>query len=160
MASNQLGYTDSQWEVLKSGPVHMLKQVAGADSLVDHAEWSSLVEAVRAAAHDDQDELVHAVMSDLAEELRDGAAQEERDGFHALDGLRAVRLLLDSRDDKGAHYRETLMRFGATIAESSGAQLTRTFASFHGHGGWKRSSGTSAMEREALHAAAEALGVD
>ncbi len=159
MASNKFGYSDSQWEVLKEGPVHMLKQVAGADSLVDRAEWTALVDAVLAAANH-EDELVRAVMSDLSAELHDGAALGEHDGFKSLDGLRAVRLLLDSREDKGLRFRETMMQFGATIAESSGAQLTRTFAAFQGEAGWKKSSGTSAMERASLQAAAEALGIE
>jgi hypothetical protein len=52
------------------------------------------------------------------------------------------------------------MQIGAAIAESSGAQLTRNFLAQQGQGGWVRSGGTSAMERDALEAAGQALGLE
>jgi hypothetical protein len=66
--------------------------------------------------------------------------------------------MLARRDDRGESLRTALLEIGATIAESSGSQLTLVFSANHGQSGWVRSAGTSAMERAALAAAARALG--
>jgi hypothetical protein len=156
MNHDRFGFSETEWELLKTGPVHMLAHVAGADSHVDRDEWSALVAAVLSSV-DHQDPLVQALMEDLSDELDGGPAL---DGESGLDRLRQIGGLLDRREDKGLQLRFTLLQLGATIAESSGAQLTRTFATNSGNPAWARSAGTSAMEREALRTAAEALGVE
>ncbi len=150
-------FTDAEWETLKAGPLHMLSLVGAADSHVDAKEWSALIHAVGAAAASD-DELVNSVMSDLATDLGSGAANMQASVDPGA-GLRAIASVLDGHDG-GTGFRRALLEIGGTIAESSGAQLTRTFNARHGEPGWVRSAGTSAMEREALAAAAEALGLN
>ena len=158
MSVDHFGLTESEWDVLKEGPAHMLRLIAGADSHIDRAEWTALVDAVLASVNH-QDALVQALMEDLSDELHHGAIVGDRDGSDALHGLQALGGVLDLLPDRGAQLRETLLQLGATIAESSGAQLTMTFAAHHNSPGWARAAGTSATEREALRAAAAALGI-
>lgn len=159
MTNERHGFTERQWEVLKSGPAHMLVQVAGADSHIDRAEWQALIESVGAAA-DQDDALVRDVMRSVSDELVGERPIGQHDGFDGIAGLKAVALVLDSLPDRGRGLREALMRVGATIADSSGAQLTRTFAAHHNSPGWTRSGGTSAVESAALRAALVALDLD
>lgn len=156
MTEESLGFTRSQWEVLKHGPLYMLAHVAGADSHIDAAEWSALIDAVLAAATAD-DRLLRGVMGALSEQIH--AGQKEIPDTHLpLDGLREVALILENwPEDEGRSYREALIEIGATVSEASGAQLTRTFAAHHGQAGWVRSGGISAHERAALASAAQAL---
>ena len=153
------GLTERQWEVLKSAPVHMLVHVAGADAHIDRAEWQGLMGSVATAAGDG-DPLVSDVMKAVSKELTGERPISEHDGFDGLAGLRAVALVLDSLPDRGMGLREALLSIGRTIAESSGAQLTRTFAANLNSPAWVRSGGTSATENAALSAAAEALELD
>ena len=159
-SQNRHGFTESQWEVLKAGPLYMLAHVAGADSLIDRAEWQALIETVGAAASSDSDAPVRDLMIELSAELRAARPISEREDVDGLAGLRAVTLLLDSVPGKGRALRETLLKLGATIADSSGTQVTRTFSDNAASPGWVRSAGTSATERGALRAAAAALGID
>ena len=154
----QFGLDDEQWAALKAGPMHMLTQVGGADFHIDGDEWNALIAAVTESA-DADDELLRAVMASVASELKDGVAGPGQLSSDGLEGLRAIAAILDSREDRGRTFREALLELGATIAESSGSQLTRTFTANHGRAGWARSAGTSAMERAALEAAAEVLGL-
>jgi hypothetical protein len=156
MASETAGLTQSQWNALKAGPVHMFVLVATADSYADQREWTAFVEAVRSSANH-PDGLVRELMIALAGELNDGTITKgERDG--ALEGLREIRSILESLPDAGSAFSTALFEVGIAVAESSGAQLTRTF--IRGEGlGWTKASGTSAVEHAALEAAIEALGL-
>jgi hypothetical protein len=159
MSIDRHGFSESEWDALKAAPFHMLRHVAGADSHIDRKEISALVDAILAAA-DHDDSLVHALMEDLSDELHNPGELAALPADGALDALRHIAAILDSRPDRGARLRETLLEFGATIADSSGAQLTLTFAANHNSPGWTRSAGTSATERHALASAARALGTD
>ena len=158
MSQETLGFTEPQWEVLKHGPLYMLACVGGANFHIDAAEWSALIDAVVAAA-DADDELVRGVMGALARDLHE-RRKDIPDGRTPIEGLREVRLILEQwREDEGRSLRETLLEIGATVAESSGAHLTRTFAAHHGQAGWALSGGTDAMERTAIEEAAQALNL-
>lgn len=158
MAQETFGFTDVQWEALKRGPLYMLACVGAADARIDNAEWSALVDAVLESARA-EDALVRGVMSALADDLRAGRELrlEQRDPFAALAEIRDI---VGAWSETGLGLRTTLMEIGATIAESSGAQLTATYAARQlAGGGWKLSLATSAKEYAALEAAAEALNL-
>jgi hypothetical protein len=162
MSYQELGFTEAQWDVLKRGPMYMLACVGGVDSHIDAVEWSALIDAVIAGAEVD-DALVRGVLGALAEDLHE-APRGNGDGLPPLDGLGEVRKVLEGYSgDEGRSFREALLEIGATIADSSGAQLTMTFAAHHGTfepaSPWVFSSGTSPMETEALLRAAAALGL-
>lgn len=158
MMDQKFGLNEDQWDVLKAGPLHMLEHVGGADSHIDRDEWSAFFDAVAKSAGLG-DELLTAVMSALAIDLKDEVQPVPAGARSGLDGLRAIHDTLALFDDEGRRYREALLELGATVAESSGSQLTRTFVANHGRAGWARSAGTSAAERAALESAAEALGL-
>jgi hypothetical protein len=158
MSYEELGFTASQWEALKRGPLYMLACVGGADSRIDSTEWSALLDAVVESAQAD-DALVREVMAALAADVRAGRE------FHletpdSAAALLEIRDILGAWSERGLGYRTTLMEIGAAIAESSGAQLTMTYASRRGAGsGWALSSAVSAEEHAALETAAEALNL-
>jgi hypothetical protein len=136
----------------------MLRHVAGADAFIDHSEWAALIKAVLDST-DAEDSLVKALMQDLSDELDTPAPRVDGTSEAPLAALRASAVLLDTMPDGGRAYRETLMKLGASIAESSGAQVTLKYAANLSKPQWVRGEGTSAVEREALNAAGEALGV-
>jgi hypothetical protein len=157
MTGAAFGFTDVQWETLKRGPLYMLACVGGADARIDAAEWAALLDAVMTSSGA-EDELVRGVMSELAAELRSGAAGGiEGD---ALAGLTDLRDIVGAWSAEGLGLRTTLMEIGATIAASSGQELRMTYASRRREGGgWRLSSGTSPQEQAALDAAALALNL-
>ena len=158
MEIDQHGFADEDWVVLKEAPTQMLRHVAGADAHIDRSEWAALIKAVLESTGA-EDSLVKALMQDLSDELDSGAPTTDESNDVPLAALRATGRLLDARPDRGTAYRETLMRLGASIAESSGAQVTLTYVANRANPEWVRSNGTSAVEREALRTAGEALGL-
>lgn len=158
MSYEELGFTESQWETLKRGPLYMLACVGGADARVDAAEWSALLDAVVESAKVD-DALVREIMASLAEELRSGR-EFHLENPDTTAALVEIRDILGAWSEEGLGYRTTLMEIGAAVAESSGAQLMMTYAARHGAGvGWTLGSGTSVAEHAALDAAARALNL-
>ena len=158
MTEQTATFTYEEWETLKQGPVWILHQVAGADSHVDTAEWTALIDAVAAGARADE-RLVRNVMTALGAELH-ANAQRLPGSYAPLDGLREIAAIVDRAIPVEApSFKATLLEIGATLAEASGAQLVRTFKANHGTDGWAWRSGTSAVETQALGAAAQALGL-
>ncbi|MFN8584888.1 MAG: hypothetical protein U0446_06175 [Dehalococcoidia bacterium] len=158
MSHDALGFSESQWEVLKHGPLYMLAQVGGADSYIDSAEWTALLDLVSASAASD-DQLIATLMSELGEQLHHGKTQIPN--HHSpLEGLFEIGRILDEWD-AGASlaYRVALMEIGATVGDASGAQLTIRYAVHHGNDHWLPSPATSPAEHRALAAAAAALGL-
>lgn len=136
----------------------MLAHVGGVDAHIDSAEWTSLIDAVLAASGQD-DDLVAAVMGELAAALHRGERQIP-DGHEPLEGLTEIRSILAGwHDDSGEGYRVALMEIGAAIADASGAQLTIRYGMHHGNNRWAPSPATSPAERRALEGAAVALGL-
>lgn len=159
MSNGVSEFTEAELAALKRAPLYVLKAVAGADSFIDHEEWAALLDAV-VDARTGGDGIVGAVMGPLAQELHGGPV-DLSDGRGPIEGLAEVRTILEKLPgDAGLHFRETLLEIAATIAESSGAQLTRTFTAHNGEARWARSAGTSAQEREAIESVAAALGLD
>jgi hypothetical protein len=157
MAAETPSLTDEQWALLKAAPNHIFALVASTDSLADRNEWTAYRSAVEAATSD-QDEIVRNVAALLSRELGENTVPGG-DAAKALAGLEEVRVLSAALPGAGAAFRTFLVELGRTIAEASGAQLTRNFATGSGTA-WTMSSGTSAMERESIARAAEALGLD
>lgn len=155
MSAEPFGFEASQWEAIKLAPFLVFRCVAGADSLIDRGEWATLVELVNESV-DHEDELVAALMEDLADELEEHDLGSLGD---PLEGLRRVASLLNPRPDGAVSVKRTLLNFGEVVAQASGAQLTRAVAPGAAPFAWIRSGGTSGMERAALDSAAEALGL-
>ncbi|MEZ4552337.1 MAG: hypothetical protein AB7L91_11435 [Dehalococcoidia bacterium] len=158
MSRDDLGFSDSQWEVLKHGPLYMLAHVAGTDAYIDSAEWMALVDLVLESAAS-EDHLTSTVMGELSAELHRGRTQIP-DHRSPLGGLEEVaRILTDWDLGASIPYRAALMEIGATVADASGAQLTIRYATHHGNDRWLPSPATSPAEHRALSAAASALGL-
>jgi hypothetical protein len=157
MSGEGFGFSAPQWELLKRAPLHVLAHVGGADATIDAAEWGAFLEAVSSSSGAD-DALVRTVLGELAADL---AAGEHAD-FDAdpLASLTEVRDIVGAWSAEGLGLRTALMEIGATIAASSGRQLTMTYASRQeAGGGWRLSSGLSREEQAALDAAAVALNL-
>lgn len=152
-------FTANEWAELVNGPLYVLGVVAAADWNVDRSEWAALMGAVAGAAGDSHP-LVREVMTAALEAI-DAAGNGHPAVAAALDGLRTIDAILDRKhpaDESG--LRESLLEIGAAVAEASGARLVPRFLVNHGTDGWSPASRISAMERDALKAAAGALGIE
>ncbi|MGK2966527.1 MAG: hypothetical protein ACSLFM_13125 [Tepidiformaceae bacterium] len=152
-------FTPEEIETLADGPECILMHVAGVDSSIDRDEWESLVAAVETGAAG-ADPIVSAVMHVALEQLREAGGPPPIHSASPLEGLRAIGALLAAKDHAGANdLREALMEIGEVVAEASGPRFVRSFLGSHGGTGWVKASKTTALEREALREAAEALGL-
>jgi hypothetical protein len=133
----------------------MLACIAGADAKIDAVEWAAFLDAV-ARCSESAGELVREVLTERAAEPRSGA--DTVPAGDPLAGLAEVRGIVRAWPAEGLGLRTALMEIGATIAASSGRQLTMTYAVRQASGGgWRLSSGTSPAERAAMDAAAVVL---
>jgi hypothetical protein len=136
-------FTHEEWATLKRGPVFMLHHVAGADSHIDGAEWTALIDAVAGGAQAEET-LVRDVMTELGAELHANALGAP-DAHPPLEGLRQISSILGrALPGEASSFKAALLEIGAALAEASGTQLVRTFDA-------------TATERAALNAAVAAL---
>ena len=157
MDSERFGLTEPQWECIKRGPLNVFALVAVSDSYSDRNEWAAF-RAAAYGANGHAEPVFRAAMAAIAEDF-EGLPRDLAQRDAAIEGLREIQAVASLLPDGGEPFRTALMELGRAIADASGAQLTRNIATGNAATSWRHSPGTSAMEREALALAAEALGV-
>ena len=139
--------TADDWRELELAPLWILAAVAGADGSIDQDEKASHLEAIsRFTGH--ADELVSRVFGAVARDFESVWLRYLADHRSASQGIAAVGNLLAGLPNPAATlpFKEALLELGGAVADASGGKLLL---------GRRRSR----SEREALSAAAQALGV-
>jgi hypothetical protein len=132
---------------LELAPLWILAAVAGADGTIDQAEKTSHITAIsRFTEH--ADEVVSRVFGAVAKDFESVWQRYLADHRSATQGIAAVSELLARLPNPAATlpFKDALLELGGAVADASGGMLSL---------GRKRSP----AEREALSAAARALGV-
>ncbi|MGE3077006.1 MAG: hypothetical protein AB7N24_19935 [Dehalococcoidia bacterium] len=140
-------FTDADWHELKLAPLWILAAVAGADGKIDESERASHLEAISTYATN-QDPLVRQAFAELEKDFETLWLNYLGDPRSAAEGITAVSTVLARpvTTSDVLPFKQALLELGHTVAEASGTRLPLA-------------SKRSRPERNALHLAAEALGL-